>query len=84
MAVLNHQLAETAKLSGVIKPEHFATFTDRGYQGLYNGETENMIYARKRLQEGEHILDFMGSNDLIMRGVSTSLSHELCVFKLFS
>jgi len=52
MVVLNHQLAEAAKLSGVIKPEHFAIFTDRGYQGLYSGETENMIHARKGLQGG--------------------------------
>ena len=73
MAVLNHQLAETAKLSGVIKPEHFATFTDRGYQGLYNGETENMIHARKGLQEGEYILDFMGSDELIANAFRASL-----------
>src|SRR6266487_4052939 len=76
MAVLNHQLAETAKLSGVIKPEHFATFTDRGYQGLYNGETENMIHTRKELQEGEHILDFMGSDELIANAFRASLARQ--------
>jgi DNA-damage-inducible protein D len=43
MIVLNHQLAEAAKLSGVIKPEHFATFTDQGYEGLYAGETEKAL-----------------------------------------
>ena len=76
MAVLNHQLAEAAKLSGVIKPEHFATFTDRGYQGLYNGETENMIHTRKELQEGEHILDFMGSDELIANAFRASLARQ--------
>lgn len=76
MAVLNHQLAEAAKLSGVIKPEHFATFTDRGYQGLYNGETENMIHVRKELQEGDHILDFMGSDELIANAFRASLARQ--------
>ncbi len=76
MAVLNHQLAEAAKLSGVIKPEHFATFTDRGYQGLYNGETENMIHVRKGLQEDEHILDFMGSDELIANAFRASLARQ--------
>ena len=76
MVVLNHQLAEAAKLSGVIKPEHFAIFTDRGYQGLYSGETENMIHARKGLQEGEHILDFMGSDELIANAFRASLARQ--------
>ncbi len=76
MAILNHQLAEAAKRSGVVKPEHFATFTDRGYQGLYNGETENMIHARKGLQEGEPILDFMGSDELIANAFRASLARQ--------
>lgn len=76
LAVLNHQLAETAKLSGVIKPEHFAAFTDRGYQGLYAGETENQIHARKGLQEEEHILDFMGSDELIANAFRASLTRQ--------
>lgn len=72
----DHQLAEAAKLSGVIKPEHFATFTDRGYQGLYNGETENMIHERKGLQADEHILDFMGSDELIANAFRASLTRQ--------
>jgi DNA-damage-inducible protein D len=76
LAVLNHQLAEIAKLSGVIKPEHFATFTDRGYQGLYNGETENQIHARKGLQGREHILDYMGSDELIANAFRASLARQ--------
>lgn len=76
MAVLNHQLAEAAKLSGVIKPDHFATFTDRGYQGLYAGETENAIHTRKELTEDEHILDFMGSDELIANAFRASLARQ--------
>ncbi|HCI82262.1 MAG TPA: DNA damage-inducible protein D [Ktedonobacter sp.] len=76
MAVLNHQLAAVARLSGVVKPEHFATFTDRGYQGLYHGETENQIHARKELQEDEHILDFMGSDELIANAFRASLTRQ--------
>src|SRR5690242_5751774 len=64
MAVLNQQLNEAASKVGVVKPEHFSAFTDHGYRGLYAGETENMIHARKDLQEQEHILDFMGSDEL--------------------
>ncbi len=76
MAILNHQLAEVAKRSGVIKAEHFAIFTDRGYQGLYHGETENLIHARKALQEGEPILDFMGSDELIANAFRASLARQ--------
>ncbi len=74
MVVLNHQLAEAAKLSGVIKPEHFAIFTDRGYQGLYAGETENMIHARKGLQEGEHIFRLHGERRTHCKRLSSQLS----------
>jgi DNA-damage-inducible protein D len=60
----------------VIKPEHFATFTDRGYQGLYAGETENMIHDRKGLAQDEHILDFMGSDELIANAFRASLARQ--------
>lgn len=76
MAVLNQQLAAAAKGSGVIKPEHFATFNDRGYAGLYNGETENMIHARKGLPEHKHILDFMGSDELAANIFRASLAKQ--------
>jgi DNA-damage-inducible protein D len=76
MAVLNHQLAEAAKSSGVVQPGHFATFTDRGYQGLYNGETENRIHARKGLAEDQHILDYMGSDELIANAFRASLARQ--------
>jgi len=70
----NQRLNEAAREAGVISPGDFATFTNHGYRGLYNGETENMIHARKKLAENERILDFMGSEELgdnIFRAVQT-------------
>jgi DNA-damage-inducible protein D len=76
MMVLNTQLAEVAQRAGVIKPEHFATFTDRGYQGLYDGESENRIHQRKGLQEDEKILDFMGADELTANAFRASLARQ--------
>jgi len=60
----NLLLVEAAHRSGVRTPEQFATFQDFGYQGLYGGETAKIIAARKGLKDGEHILDYMGSEEL--------------------
>jgi DNA-damage-inducible protein D len=35
-----------------------------------------MIHTRKRLQEGEHILDFMGSDELIANAFRASLARQ--------
>lgn len=43
---------------------HYGKFTNYGYKGLYNGETENDIHRRKGLKEKESILDYMGSEEL--------------------
>jgi DNA-damage-inducible protein D len=76
MAILNQQLSEAARAAGVVKPEHFSLFTDHGYRGLYAGETENMIHARKGLQEQEHVLDFMGSDELAANAFRASLARQ--------
>lgn len=34
LAILNRRLADVASQAGVIKPEHFAVFTNHGYRGL--------------------------------------------------
>lgn len=39
-------------------------FMDAGYRGLYNGETARDIKARKGLARGQHILDWMGAEEL--------------------
>ena len=41
-----------------------ARFHNAGYKGLYNGETANDIFKRKRLRYREDILDNMGSEEL--------------------
>lgn len=74
IAIDNQRLNEAAREAGVISPGDFAIFTNHGYRGLYGGQTENAIHARKKLAEKEHILDFMGSEELgdnIFRAVQT-------------
>ena len=41
-----------------------AKFTNKGYMGLYDGETANDIARRKNLRYREEILDYMGSEEL--------------------
>lgn len=43
---------------------NYGKFTNYGYKGLYNGETEDDIHRRKGLKEKESILDYMGSEEL--------------------
>ena len=64
MPTFNVRLAEAAQKAGVIEPFDFAIFQDHGYRGLYSGETAALIAARKGLSQGQHILDFMGSEEL--------------------
>lgn len=64
MAIDNQKLNEAARQAGVISPGDFAIFTDHGYRGLYGGLTENAIHERKNLAPAEHILDYMGSEEL--------------------
>lgn len=76
LAVLNRRLADAASHAGVIKPEHFAVFTDHGYRGLYGGLAENDIHIRKGLQSQEKILDFMGSDELAANAFRASLTRQ--------
>ena len=50
----------TAKNSGV---KDYGKFTNYGYQGLYR-EDAKQIANRKGLNEGQEILDYMGSEEL--------------------
>lgn len=63
MAIFNARLAEAAQHAGVIEAFDFAIFQDHGYRGLYQLSAQQ-IHARKGLQEGQHILDYMGSEEL--------------------
>lgn len=64
MSDRNRTLAETAASAQVLTPRDFAIFQDHGYMGLYGGEKARDIAARKGLNKGQHILDFMGSEEL--------------------
>lgn len=64
MAIDNQKLNEAARKAGLISASDFAIFTDHGYMGLYNGLRENDIHQRKQLLPKEHILDYMGSEEL--------------------
>ena len=57
----NYNLNKTAVKSGV---KDLARFHNAGYKGLYNGETADDIFKRKKLRYREDILDNMGSEEL--------------------
>ena len=57
----NYNLNKTAVKSGV---KDLTRFHNAGYKGLYNGETANDIFKRKKLRYREDILDNMGSEEL--------------------
>ncbi len=52
---------QTAVNSGT---KDLARFHNAGYKGLYNGETADDIFKRKKLKYREDILDNMGSEEL--------------------
>ena len=57
----NYNLNKTAVKSEV---KDLARFHNAGYKGLYNGETADDIFKRKKLRYREDILDNMGSEEL--------------------
>lgn len=64
MAEHNKQLADAARVAGVIKPQEYAIFQNHGYMGLYNGLDAKKIHAKKGLKKSQGILDHMGSTEL--------------------
>lgn len=58
----NFSLNQAALNAGV---KNFGEFHNFGYKGLYNGETADDIFKRKKLRYREDILDNMGSEELI-------------------
>ncbi|GAX46807.1 DNA damage-inducible protein D [Pseudolactococcus reticulitermitis] len=57
----NKSLLEAAKMSGVT---NYGKFQNFGYKGLYGGMTKKDIHDRKELEDGQNILDHMGSAEL--------------------
>ena len=60
----NKLLVATAKDAGVVTPLDNAIFQDAGYKGLYGGLGAKDIHAKKGLEMGQKILDYMGSVEL--------------------
>ena len=72
----NQLLAEAANDAGVITNEEFAIFQNAGYMGLYGGLDVEDIHARKELEVGQKILDYMGSTELIANLFRISQTEE--------
>ena len=60
----NVQLADAARVAGVVEPIDYAIFQNHGYIGLYGGLRTEDIHRRKRLKKSQKILDHMGSTEL--------------------
>lgn len=73
---MNQLLAEAANDAGVITNEEFAIFQNAGYMGLYGGLDVEDIHARKELEVGQKILDYMGSTELIANLFRISQTEE--------
>ena len=58
----NYTLQRVASTAGV---KNMAEFHDSGYKGLYNGETADDIFKRKKLRYREDILDNMNEDELV-------------------
>jgi DNA-damage-inducible protein D len=75
LSIQNKQLATSAQQAGVITSTDFSIFQNHGYRGLYT-VTEDQIHARKGLQDGEHILDWMNSDELIANSFRASQTRQ--------
>ena len=58
----NYTLQKVATSAGV---KNMAEFHNAGYRGLYNGETADDIFKRKKLRYREDILDNMNEDELV-------------------
>ena len=58
----NYTLQKVAFAAGV---KNMADFHNAGYKGLYNGETADDIFKRKKLRYREDILDNMSEDELV-------------------
>jgi DNA-damage-inducible protein D len=64
MRFLDNELKDEVHKAGARNPRDYSDFFDSGYRGLYGGEAENDIHARKGLQPKEKVLDHMESEEL--------------------
>jgi DNA-damage-inducible protein D len=64
LGMYNRKLAQTAHNAGVITSDEHAEFQNAGYKGLYGGLTEDDIHVLKKLELGDEISNWMGSEEL--------------------
>ena len=64
LGMYNRKLAQTAHNAGVVTSDEHAEFQNAGYRGLYGGLTEDDIHALKKLELGDEISNWMGSEEL--------------------
>ena len=55
-------MQKVASYAGV---RNMVEFHNAGYKGLYNGETADDIFKRKKLRYREDILDYMSEDELV-------------------
>jgi len=72
----NTQLKAQVKKAGARDKRDHAAFFDSGYEGLYDGETENDIHERKELKANQKILDHMGSDELSYNDFRATLTKQ--------
>jgi DNA-damage-inducible protein D len=76
VAERNSSLSATAKGAYVLTSRDFAIYKDSGYRGLNDGATARDIAARKGLSKGQHILDWMGSEELAANWFRITLTEQ--------
>jgi DNA-damage-inducible protein D len=65
MLTQNEKLKAVVGQAGVVSAEDFAIFQNHGYMGLYGGLHEQDLRQRKGLNDGQNVLDYMSSEELI-------------------
>ena len=74
----NSELAMRVRIAGGMTAREFAVFFNRGYQGLYGGETAEDIRIRKGLPPRADILDWMGGVESAANSMRAALTlHHL-------
>ncbi|MGZ3665601.1 MAG: BRO family protein [Ktedonobacterales bacterium] len=74
----NSELAMRVRMAGGMTARQFSTFFNRGYQGLYGGETAEDIRIRKGLPPRADILDWMGGVESAANSMRAALTlHHL-------
>lgn len=69
-------LMRRARDAGVITSEQCARFMNWGYKGLYSGETEDDIHARKELATRDTISDWMGATETMANVLRATITER--------